>query len=1042
MSKALSSFLDFNNLKAHKLIITKWLVLFISLGLIAFLYSQTVKPLLTDREAILKETLYAKELQNSILTTVTLNQLRSVHNFDIINNQAYQLQQTLMTISHHEGIIQSPQLQTKIQQLINATQQQLTFIENFKTRRSVIQNSVNYLPDAYKFCADSLSSQQSLENIKQIQDLAQEALILGLTTVQSGDQQQASKLKQTITEFANNELNGSCKNFIQHASLLADYLPQGQLNFEKIHSLAINKQIQEFYSLLEREVSESLEDNDIYYLFITLFSLLLLFYIVRTLNSLYQTNEELHTTLLELAEQQKLYAALVHSNEVMTTATEQSELCQQICETLVNYTNIDSSWIGLINETTQTLTPDCCSGQSKDELLKMTISLQDDNLPEHWNILQAYHSGQTVINQHSDSSDASSTWVKHAFLSEIQGSATLPIKHQGKVIGFLVTYTLQDNFFNTEIQQLLSQLADNISKAIEGIKLAKVQKQQQQDLAVAAIAFDSHESILITDADQKIIRANKAFTNTTGYSQAEVISRTPSILKSGLHNQAFYQELWDTLNKTGKWQGEVWNRKKDGTLFPNLQTITSLFDSKGKVSHYVSHAVDLTKDKASQREINYLHNHDNLTELPNRNLLLERIEQQLEQNQQLYSVLFAINIHRFKMINESLGHAAGDELLKQIANRLKTLSFDRTVDITAARIGNDEFCLLCLTDFETTEHITHESRTIASVIQACLQQDFVIFDNQVVVNTAVGVTTFQPNQLGDGTHSAEEVLQEAESALQRANLNPIQPVQFFEHSMQEQAQRRLILETELRNAMQNRQFILHFQPQISLNSGKTIGVEALIRWHHSDKLTPPVEFIPVLEDTGLIIPVGYWIIEQAITSTQQMHQHHPELMVAINLSAIQFNDPDLFDNITKILDEHDYPADKLELEITESILMTDIEQAISKLNQFAALGIKIAIDDFGTGYSSLSYLKRFPINRLKIDKSFIDSIAEEQQSDYAIVQATIQMAKALNFHTIAEGVEHKEQIEKLIELDCDEVQGYYYSKPLPQKELKHFLSEH
>lgn len=1028
--------------KVRSMDYTKWLVLSISLLVISYSYLQTIKPLLTERERIIERTYYVNELQNSILSAITLSQLRNVQDFDTINKQTSALQDQLINISLYQGIQNSQPLHEKVKELIHIVNLQNQLIEKFKSSRAILQNSNNYLPNAYRQCHINIKN-QNLQNIEEIETLnttLEESLISGLTITHSRDSFTANKLKANINSLKLSPINEPCNSFIQHSEILANYLPESQLNFDQIHLLQLNLKIHEFYLLLESQTSQAIENNNFYYLIITLFALLLLAYVIWTLTSLYRTNTQLNTALSKLSEQQGLFSALIQSNNSIAKNLEQQTLFQEICDIIIEETKLDSCWISLIDENSQTTTPLACAGVARDEILGLRPSLVSNSPTEQGTIAEAYNTGKAVITNDYQSRMKATHWATSTKQWQIKGSATLPIKVNNKIIGFLVTYTLDSDFFNEKINSLLKQLAHNIGTAIHNAQIADIQKQHQKDLALAAIAFESQEAIIITNAHAQIIRTNQAFSKITGFTQAEAITQTPAILKSGLHNQDFYDQLWSELKENGQWQGEIWNRKKDGTLYPCWQTISSLLDENGQVSHYISHSMDLTKDKASQREINYLNNHDHLTKLPNRNLLIERIEQQLGQNQAFYSLLLTINLQRFKSINESLGHAAGDELLIQTANRLQELSFEKVYDITLARVGSDEFCMLCLTDYEDLKETIIETGLIAIQIQHLIAQELDLLGNKVVMNSTIGVTTFRPNKASQSNRTAEELIQEGNTALQRAKQNTIASIQFYEDHMQQQAQQRLHLETDLRKAVQQQQFILHYQPQHSIDDGTITGFEALLRWQNNDgDLVAPLNFIPVLEETGLILPVGYWIIQQAIVDAKILHQTNPEYTVSVNLSALQFNDEKLIEKVSETLHQLDYPAERLEFEITESLLMSDIEQTVTKLNQLTELGVKIAIDDFGTGYSSLSYLKRFPVNRLKIDKSFIDDITDPNDADSAIVKATIQMANALSIQTIAEGVEEIEQVSTLSNLGCKEAQGYHFSKPLAFNELQHYI---
>jgi len=1021
----------------------KWVFLFISTLFIAYIYQKTHNPIIEQRAEILQDAYYVNELQTSILETVTLSQSQNLNHFDTINAQISSLQKVLIKLSKNQAIIETSELQTQVNNLLAKAKEQQKHIESFKTKHALIHNSLNYLPTSFNLCFSRANDIENDFYDEEILSIIQETALTGLTVNQSSNQTVIDKLNKNIRILKDNDVHTICRSFIQHSSLLSNYIPQMQKNYSSLYEIQLDQSLHQFYIAIEKQTSIAVTKNNQYYVIMSIFAFLLLVYIGLTLNSLYRTNSRLSSTLSELSEQQGLFTTLIKVNAVIIETHEPTKLFQEVCDITSHEANIDNCWIGLLDDN-DIVVPAAVSGLGKEVVYQIRPSINTQTESGKGTIAESFQTGKPVITNDYKSKMIGTPWLEQAKQWDVQGSATLPIKVDEEIIGFLVTYTCKSNFFNHKINTLLIQLADDIGIALEKIHLEEEQIKQQQDLAVAAIAFESHEAIIITNADKEIIRVNKAFTQLTGFSQEETLGNTPAIIKSGLHNREFYKNFWSDIEKTGKWQGELWNRKKDGTLYPTWQSVSTLYNDDGSVSHYISHSMDLTRDKESQRQINYLNNHDSLTKLPNRNLLIDRIEQQLENNQPNHSFLFLININRFKIFNESLGHTAGDDLLIQVAKRLKSLKLKDLYDKHVSRIGNDEFSFLCLTDIDDIESATLEAGHIATQIQTHLSEEFTIQTNQAVISTTLGVTLFTPNTIGTTHQTAETVIQEANTALHRAKqVHNNASIQFYESTMQQHAQQRLALEAQLRQALNNKEFILHYQPQKSLKTDEVIGMEALIRWQNSDgNLISPLDFIPILEETGLINRVGQWIIEEALSQAKILHKCHPTLTISINLSAVQFNDENLVSNIKHCLQKQDYPASRLEFEITESLLMNDIEQTLIKLNQLTALGVKIAIDDFGTGYSSLSYLKRFPINRLKIDKSFIDDITDTQDADEAIVRATIEMAHALHIDTIAEGVETGEQLQLLKTIDCDEIQGYYFSKPLNSTDLMQFINKH
>jgi diguanylate cyclase (GGDEF)-like protein/PAS domain S-box-containing protein len=1021
--------------------VQKWLLLVISVFLIMFVYQKTLNPLIENRTVILKQAYYIKELQNSILDTVTLSQIKNAHHFNQINIQLNALDKSLQQLTQNPAILNSPKLLSELKEIIKKSKLQNKYIERLKSEQAVIHNSFNYLPTAFKSCFKNISASDSQfnspENINLIQTLFNEAI----ASTHSLKAEPTVDLKRYLTQFHLQGLDTTCKSLMRHGNIFVKTLSEHSKNLIQLNQVALSKAVHNFYLSLEEQTSQAVNTNKFYYAILSMLAFLLIAYTAFALISSYRINAKLSGTLNELSEQQGLFTTLIKVNSAISTINDQTLVFQTVCDIICKEASIDSSWIGIIDEDSY-VKPIIAAGSGKQVILKLKSSINPSTKEGTGIIAGAYKENSPVITNNFLERMRNTPWKKIAEKWGVKGGAALPLRKEGKIIGFLVTYTGKHNFFTPKKNELLIQLANDLNQVINRFALEENQKKQQQDLAISAIAFESHEAILIANAHKKIIRVNHAFTSLTGYSAEEVLGKKPSIIKSGLHDKRFYQDLWRSIDITGKWQGEIWNRKKDGTLYPSWQTISACYDDNNHITNYISHSLDLTRDKESQREIHYLNNHDTLTKLPNRNLLIDRLEQQLGQNNSQYSYLFLININRFKIFNESLGHKAADELLIKVAQRLKKLKFDNIYNMTVSRIGSDEFGVLCLTDFDEQSEANIEAGHTANIIQKMLSSTFNVNNNNVVIDTSIGVTLFTPSADSDHAKTAENLLQEANTALHRAKQSTLNSIQFFEPKMQQQAQQRLALESELRNALANKEFILHYQPQKSLSSSKIVGMEALIRWQNSiGKLVPPSDFVSVLEETGLINPVGTWIIEEAITQAKVLHLSNPDLVMSVNLSAIQFNDKHLVHKVQKLIERLEYPANKLEFEITESLLMTDIEQTLEKLNQLAEIGIKIAIDDFGTGYSSLAYLKRFPVNRLKIDKSFIDDITDPTDADFAIVQATIQMAQSLHIDTIAEGVETSEQLSILKTLECNEIQGYHYSKPLPFDQLVEFIQK-
>ncbi|MGZ4978043.1 MAG: EAL domain-containing protein [Methylobacter sp.] len=564
------------------------------------------------------------------------------------------------------------------------------------------------------------------------------------------------------------------------------------------------------------------------------------------------------------------------------------------------------------------------------------------------------------------------------------------------------------------------------------------QKQAEAELRIAATAFESQEGMSITDANQIILKVNKAFTRITGYSPEEAIGKTHALLNSGRQDAHFYSALQHALKQDGYWEGEIWNRRKNGEIYPEWLSITTVSDANNQITNYVAAFTDITKDKEAEETIHNLAYYDPLTALPNRRLLWERLKHGIEmgRRERKRLALLMLDLDRFKSVNDSMGHLAGDELLQQVAARIKARL--RDVDMVA-RLGGDEFIVLL-------EDITHpeDAARVAEDIVADLSRPFQLsqnnskfpeLDRKVRIGASIGISLFP--QHGD---SPESLMDNADIALYRAKDEGRGCFAYFSEEFTIIARERIALETRLRRATEQRELCVYYQAQIDIDTGMIIGAEALVRWQDpTTGLVSPANFIPIAEETGLIVEIGAWVLRE--TCRQGRHWLDtglPPLTLAVNVSPHQFRRSDINALVAEVLSETGFPSELLELELTESGLMENEEKAVEVLNNLRAQGVRLAIDDFGTGYSSLAYLKRFPLDVLKIDKSFIDDIPSVQD-DMEITATIVAMGHILGFKVLAEGVETLEQLAFLREKGCDTYQGYIKSQPLPAEEFSRLL---
>ena len=556
-----------------------------------------------------------------------------------------------------------------------------------------------------------------------------------------------------------------------------------------------------------------------------------------------------------------------------------------------------------------------------------------------------------------------------------------------------------------------------------------IRRQQENELRVAATTFESHEAIVVADPNGIILRVNKAFSEITGYSAEEAIGKNPRILSSGYHDKQFYQQMYKELAKKNQWKGEIWNRRKNGEVFPELLTVTGVRDEHHRLTHYVAIFSDVSAQKAAEKEIHNLAFYDPLTNLPNRRLMLDRLKQEIAvaKRQLSYGALFFLDLDHFKNLNDSRGHQVGDELLVQVAQRLKSIIRDED---TACRLGGDEFIVMVPVRYPSLQQATNHAAMLAEKILLAINQPFVVQGNEHHFSTSIGVTLYP-----ETVQQPEEVIQQADTAMYRAKESGRNSISFFRPSMQETADRRLTLEKEMRVALQENQFVLYYQPQMD-ESYRVVSAEALIRWQHPRKgMISPLEFIPLAEDTQLILPIGGWVLREACRQSKIWDsQGHAIGHIAVNVSSRQFRQANFVQQVRQTLMDAGLNPERLVIELTEGCVIENIDDTIAKMQALRKMGVRISIDDFGIGYSSLSYLKSLPLSQLKIDQSFVRHIDDPNSA--VIVETIIMMAKSLGLNVIAEGVENQAQVDFLRAKGCLFYQGFYFSQPVAAEAFK------
>jgi diguanylate cyclase (GGDEF)-like protein/PAS domain S-box-containing protein len=558
--------------------------------------------------------------------------------------------------------------------------------------------------------------------------------------------------------------------------------------------------------------------------------------------------------------------------------------------------------------------------------------------------------------------------------------------------------------------------------------------QRTADLRIAAAAFDSQEAMFVTDVNRKFLRINQAFMRSTGYADDEAMGQTIDLLKSGRHDDDFYQTLWENVDRFGGWQGEIWYRRKGGDVFPSWMTITAVKNDDSTVTNFIGVHHDITDRKLAEDEIHSLAFFDHLTDLPNRRQLMARLDRATASSSRSknYGALLFIDLDNFKTLNDTRGHDIGDLLLQQVAKRLT--SCVREGD-TVARLGGDEFVVLLEQLSPHKEEAVAQSELVGEKVLASLNMPYRFDKFEHVSTPSIGVTLFV-----DSPTSTDDLLKRADLAMYQAKAAGRNTLRFFDPEMQAVVARRAALEIGLRDALLHEQFLLYYQPQVDVQ-GQITGAEVLLRWQSPDQgLVAPAGFIAFAEESGLIIPMGQWVIRTACMQLAcwAARPEFAHLSIAVNVSVLQLKSANFVPEVLAVIEQTGTDPKRLKLELTESLILDNVEQVISKMTQLKDHGVRFSLDDFGTGYSSLSYLKRLPLYQLKIDQGFVRDILIDP-NDAAIAQMVIALAKALDLAVIAEGVETREQRDFLASQGCHAYQGYLYGRPMPVAEFEELI---
>ena len=723
----------------------------------------------------------------------------------------------------------------------------------------------------------------------------------------------------------------------------------------------------------------------------------------------------------------RLYSLLSHTNAAIVRMTDRARLLDEICHVAVALGGFPLARIAIIDQDSGAWHWVAKCGE--DAVLPECDETVHTCLSDKLNTLQ--HAVLKVCSSTAKEDERWSAICPQALAAGFQSHVFLQLRTGGRVTGIFSLYAREPDFFDEAQLRLLEEMAEDVSFALENIEREAQRKKIEDNLRKLSRAVEqSANAVVITDRDGRIEYVNPWFTKITGYAADEVIGRTTRMLMSGDTHPETYKRMWDTILSGKEWTGELHNVKKNGETYCCLEVISPLKDENGNITHFVAITEDISERKQTEQTIRHLAFHDPLTGLPNRRLFNDRLHQAaaMRHRRDNTFALMLLDLDRFKTVNDTLGHDVGDALLKAVAARL--LNSIRQGD-TLARMGGDEFAVIAL---EITQ--PEDLARLAGKLLDVLKEPFHLFGHELYVSTSIGVTLYPTDAV-----DAEALVKNADIALYRAKELGRNNFQFFTGDTNASMMQRLRLESAMRWAIERNEFMLHYQPQVDVVTGKIHGTEALIRWRHPEfGMVSPAHFIPLAEETGMIVQIGDWILRTACAQAKAWQKAGVPTRVAVNLSARQFHQGDLAETIAEILRRLDLPPELLEVELTEGILMEDTAQTGAILDKLHRMGVQISIDDFGTGYSSLSYLKRLPIQILKIDQSFVRDIHTDAD-DRAIVTAVIALAHSMKLKVVAEGVETQEQLAFLREYRCDIMQGYLFSRPVSGEEVLSLLSQ-
>jgi diguanylate cyclase (GGDEF)-like protein/PAS domain S-box-containing protein len=750
--------------------------------------------------------------------------------------------------------------------------------------------------------------------------------------------------------------------------------------------------------------------------------------------------------VLSVSERQRekinhLYAAWTESVDVIVRESDEHKLLVEVCKIIVKHVDFKLIWIGIV-DADGWVRIEASSHPESVYLREIAVSV-DGSLSEGNGVVgRAIREQRPIIFNHFLQEVPLQSWYGKAKDEGILAAAAFPLTRGGHCVGAIGVYSGEENYFTADLITLVGGLADDLSYALDNFDHEQQRLAIEQELRIAAAAFESQEGMFVTDTNNVILRVNQAFTKLTGYSAAEVIGHNPSLFKSGRQDTLFYTTMWQSIERERYWQGELWNRRKNGEIYPQWLCITAIANQQGQISHYVCTFTDISQRKAYEERISHLAFYDSLTKLPNRALLYERLASALKASERnkYHGALMFLDLDNFKTLNDTLGHDLGDQLLIEVGRRLQNCVRDTD---TVARLGGDEFVIM-LEDLNTEISVaTLQVQVVAEKIRATLDQPYLLKSatkQQAVIEYSstgsIGFALFLGHE-----SSIEELLKRVDLAMYQAKQAGRNTIRAFIPEMQTALNTRTQLEQELHSALERNELKLYYQMQVDI-AGHPVAAEVLVRWHQTERgVIFPDSFIPLAEETGLIIPIGLWILRQGC-ETLKKWENNPDtcaLRLAVNISRRQLAQADFVAQVRCIVQETGVKPALLKLEITESMLLSNVEETISKMLAIQALGVSFSMDDFGTGYSSLFCLQKLPLEQLKIDKSFIKDMTNNK-NDAAIIRTILALGENLGLNIVAEGVETIAQFEDLCAAGCLLFQGYLFGKPVMEDEFKQRVS--